>query len=236
VPKKQVRRTEKRILRRPRSAKPADIYELKITLRGSKPPIWRSVAVPSYIRLSDLHKVIQTGFGWDNYHLHQFIVPNVRTKPTREKLVSLEWRGRYERLAMHRDRCVSDPRFELEDIEDERKVRLCELAPAVTSKFIYEYDFGDGWEHEIKVVKIGLPVEGIKYPVCLSGELACPPEDCGGIWGYYEKLEILKNPKQRDYKDILEWMPRGFSPEYFDIGKVNAELAKIWSGKSRLGH
>lgn len=207
---------------------PAQIHELKITLRGSKPPIWRRIAVPSDIRISDLHKVIQIVMGWDNYHLHQFIIPNTQSKPTREELASLDWQARYEKLTMCRDRCWSDPRMEVEGAEDERKVKLCELAPAVKSKFIYEYDFGDGWEHEIKVVKVGPPVEGVNYPVCLAGELACPPDDSGGIWGYYGKLEILKDPKHEDYEDTLEWMGDDFDPERFDLEKVNAALAKLY--------
>lgn len=216
-------------------AHPKQVHELKITLRGSKPPIWRLVAVPSDIRLSDLHCVIQIVMGWDNYHLHQFVARNTKPKPAPEKLRSLGRSGQWEKLAefMRRDRYISDIRFELEDIEDERKVKLAELAPAVKNKFTYEYDFGDGWDHAVEVVKVGPPAEGIKYPVCLDGKYACPPEDCGGIWGYYEKLEILKNPKNKDYKDIREWMPLGFNPERFNLEAINAELAELQSGKSR---
>jgi hypothetical protein len=123
--------------------------------------------------------------------------------------------------------------MEIEGAENERKMKLCELAPAVKSKFIYEYDFGDGWKHEIKTVKIGPPAEGVSYPVCLAGELACPPEDCGGLWGYYNKLEILKNPKHIDYEDTLEWMGDDFDPQRFDIDTINAELAELRNGKRR---
>lgn len=183
-----------------KTAQPAQIYELKIMLRGSKPPIWRRIAVAADMRLSDLHQVIQVVMGWGNYHLHQFVV---------------------------RDRCWSDQRMEVEGAEDERKMRLCELSPAVKSKFIYEYDFGDDWEHEIEVVKIGPPADNVKYPVCLAGKLACPPEDCGGVWGYYEKLEVLKNPKHKDYEELIEWMGKKFDPERFDLEKINAALANL---------
>jgi len=216
------RRTGKQI----KSAQPKQVHELKITLNGSKPPIWRCIAVASDIRLSNLHKVIQTVMGWDNYHLHQFVIPCSRPKPTREYLASLDFQKRYEVLALTRDSCWSDPRMELDGAEDERKVSLQELAPTVGSKLIYEYDFGDGWKYMIEAVKIGPPTEGMKYPVCLSGQLACPPEDCGGIWGYYGKLEILKNPKYGDYEDILEWMGEDCNPEYFNIEEINAKLAK----------
>lgn len=117
--------------------------------------------------------------------------------------------------------------MEVEGTEDERKMRLCELAPAVKSKFIYEYDFGDGWEHDIEVVKIGPPAEGVKYPVCIEGKLACPPEDCGGIWGYYEMLEALKDPKHEQHKEFTEWIGGKFDPERFDLKKINTALAKL---------
>jgi len=204
-----------------------EIYELKITLLGSKPPIWRRIAVPSDMRLSNLHDVIQIVMGWGNYHLHQFVVPNTRPKPMREELASLGWQARYEKLIMHRDRCWSDPRMEVEGAEDESKMKLCEMAPAVKNKFIYEYDFGDGWDHEIKVVKVGPPVEGANYPVCLAGELACPPEDCGGVWGYYEMLDVLKDPQHEGYEELAEWLEDDFDPELFDIEKVNAALTKL---------
>lgn len=217
----------KRIWMRVKPTQPAQVHELKIILRGSKPPIWRRTAVPSDMNLGDLHQVIQVVMGWENYHLHQFVAPNRQPKPTREELASLDWQARYEKLTMCRDRCWSNPRMEVEGAEDERKVKLCELAPAVKSKFIYEYDFGDGWEHEIKVVKVGPPVEGVKYPVCLAGELACPPEDCGGIWGYYEMLEALKDPKHEQHKEFIEWIGGSFDPERFNLNKVNASLAKL---------
>ena len=156
-----------------KTAQPAQIYELKIMLRGSKPPIWRRIAVAADMCLGNLHQVIQVVMGWENYHLHQFVVHNRKPKPTREELASLSWQERYERLKICRERCWSDLRMEVEGAEDERKVMLCELAPAVKSNFIYEYDFGDGWEYQIEVVKISPPAEGVKYPVCLAGELAC---------------------------------------------------------------
>jgi hypothetical protein len=227
MPKEPTIRTGKKIWMRVKPAQPVQVHELKITLHDSKPPIWRRIAVPSNMRLSDLHQVIQVVMGWGNYHLHEFVVGNRQPKPKREELASLNWQERYERLIICRDRCWSDPRMEVEGAEDERKMMLCELAPAVKSKFIYEYDFGDGWEHEIKVVKIGPPAEGVNYPVCLAGKLACPPEDCGGIWGYYDMLEALKDPKHEQHKEFVEWIGRKFDPERFDLEKVNAALAKL---------
>lgn len=203
---------------------PTQIHELKITLCGSKPPIWRRFAVPSDMRLSDLHCVIQIVMGWDNSHLHQFIVSD-RSRKEHRSLGKSGW--------THRERRLSDTRFELEDIENENKVTLNELASAVKGKLIYEYDFGDSWEHLIEIVKIGLPEDKVKYPLCLAGKLACPPDDCGGIWGYYDMLEVLKNPKHKDYEDIRGWMPPGFKPERFNLEAINAELATLRGEKGR---
>lgn len=215
-------------MRKSKTTQPMQVYELKITLCGSKPPIWRSVAVPSDMRLNTLHNVIQIVMGWEDYHLHQFIIPNPQPKPTGQELQELSRRGHWDKLMsrIHRERCLSDPRAELEDAEDERKVKLSELAPAVKNKFIYEYDFGDGWKHLIEVVKIGPPIDGVKYPVCGAGKLACPPEDCGGLDGYYDMLEALKDPKREDYEDVLEWIGEDFDAERFDIDEINAALAK----------
>jgi hypothetical protein len=179
--------------------------------------------------LGDLHNVIQIVMGWDNYHLHQFVVHYRRPKLAKEEISALVQSSQWDKLAlyMRRDRCLSDPRFELEETEDEGKVMLSELAPAVKSKFIYEYDFGDGWEHEITVVKIGPPAEGVKYPVCIAGKLACPPEDCGGIWGYYEMLEAIQDHKHEQHKEFVEWIGGKFDHERFDLKKINAALAKL---------
>jgi len=207
---------------------PLQIYELKITLRNSNPPIWRRIAVAADICLSDLHRVIQVVMGWDDYHLHQFLVSNTRLKLTREELASLDWQARYERLTLCRNRCWSDPQMGIEGAEDEYKMRLCDLVPAVKSKFIYEYDFGDSWNHQIEVVKIGPAAEDVKYPICLGGKLACPPEDCGGFWGYYEMLEVSKNPKHERYEELSYWLGENFDPDRFDLDKINKMLAKLW--------
>jgi hypothetical protein len=180
------------------------------------------------MRLNDLHEVIQIIMGWTNSHLHQFIVPDLRPKPTSNEIRLLGQGGPRDKLAgrMQRERRLSDPQMEVEGAEDEGKVKLSELAPAVKSKFIYEYDFGDSWGHLIEVVKIGPPDEGVKYPMCIAGKLACPPEDCGGLGGYYNMLKTLKDPKREDYEDMLEWIDEDFDPERFDIEDINAALTR----------
>jgi hypothetical protein len=174
------------------------IYQLKITLEAIRPPIWRRVQVPGTILLPHLHRLIQAVMGWDDAHLHAFQVG---------------------------DTSYGQPDSELDDwMQDERRIRLAQIAPAEKSKFRYEYDFGDDWRHMVVVEKI-LPVAvGQIYPVCLAGKRACPPEDCGGPWGYPEFLEAISNPKHEQHDELLEWIGGEFDPEAFDMAAVNGEL------------
>lgn len=182
---------------------PAKIYVLKITLKRSKPPIWRRVAVPSDIKLSDLHDVIQTVMGWHNCHLHQFAARDGRRFGS------------------------SDPDFGLEDVYDEQRYRLHDIAEGKGARFDYEYDFGDGWEHRIEVVKAGPPERDVAYPVCLAGKCACPPEDCGGIWGYYDMLKALEDPRHEMHQTYREWLSRDFDPDVFECQAVNGLLGRV---------
>lgn len=174
------------------------VYQIKIKLKGTKPPIWRRVQVLDNINLSDLHILIQTVMGWDNYHLHQFDIY-----------------GEY----------YSDPEMlDYDYVKNENKFKLSKFKFREKDKFIYEYDFGDFWEHEILIEKI-LPVDNnVKYPICIGGKLACPPEDCGGIWGYYELLNTISNPENEGYEDMIEWLGYDFDPVYFSIEETNIYL------------
>ena len=183
---------------------PKKVYQMKVTLQESRPPIWRRVLVPGEATLGTLHWIIQAAMGWQNSHLHQFII---RT-------------GRHEDY-------YADPEFELDDAEDEGAVKLEQLFPRAPARFYYEYDFGDGWHHLIQIEKVLPPSEGQIYPRCLAGALACPLEDSGGIYGYYDKLEILRDPKHEEHVDIRDWVGEEFDPEAFDLGTVNRELAGI---------
>jgi len=129
------------------------IYQMKVTLKNIQPPIWRRFQVPGRISLKKLHRIIQTLMPWDGYHLHQFIIDGV-------------------------DYGEPDPEGDLSELKDDRYARLNKVVPAAPDRFIYEYDFGDGWEHEILVEKVLPPEEGVRYPICLAGKRACPPEDC----------------------------------------------------------
>lgn len=188
-------------MRTPKKPETKTIHQLKITLKGSKPPIWRRIQVASDISLAKLHTIIQIGMGWTDSHLHQFIVGET-------------YYGE------------PDPSWDAE-VEDEETARLSQIAPNPKGKLTYEYDFGDSWEHEILVEKV-LPAKvGTRYPVCLAGKRACPPEDCGGVWGYAEFLKAIRDPKHPEHEDMVGWIGGHFDPEAFDLQAVNRELKRI---------
>ncbi len=178
-------------------------FQLKAVLADSDPPIWRRIQVPGKATLSFLHRVLQDAMGWENCHLHEFKIKGIS----------------YGSVAEGDDPFALDMRadkgFLLEDV----------LSESVKS-FQYIYDFGDDWVHEITVEKRGLAEAGATYPVCLGGDRACPPEDCGGIDGYYANLEILKDMKHPDYEDVKEWMGR-HDPARFNSELVNVRLKRL---------
>jgi hypothetical protein len=177
------------------------IYQIKVTLRDSKPPIWRRIQVGSDISLYKLHQILQAVMGWSGYHLHQFIIGG-------------EYYGE------------PHPDYDFEMI-DEKKVKLSEVVFGAKDKFIYEYDFGDSWEHEITIEKVFPPEAGVHYPVCLTGKRACPPDDCGGVWGYEGFLEAIRNPDHPEHDDMLEWIGGSFDPEEFNLDEINQRLKHI---------
>jgi hypothetical protein len=180
------------------------IYQLKITLLGIKPPIWRRFYVPGDMNLAKLHHVIQCIMGWEESHMHQFKVGKTYYGMT-----------------------YPDDFDGMPETRDERKARLNELVSRPKAKFIYEYDFGDSWEHEVVLEKVLPPEPGTKYPVCLEGKRACPPEDCGGVWGYAELLETIQDPNHPEHDDMMEWLGEGFEPERFDVEAVNKALRRL---------
>ena len=185
----------------------APIYQLQIVLLGAKPLIWRRLQVPGDANLGWLHAVIQVAMGWTNSHLHHFLTSDARYADPRH---------------------IEDTGFGGEPDQDEAKAKLVQIAPHEGAQFGHEYDFGDSWEHEITVAKI-LPSEtaAATTALCLDGAGACPPEDCGGIWGYAELLKTLKNPKHPDYKTMKEWLGRPFDAKAFDVAKTNLWLRKL---------
>ena len=180
-----------------------NVYQTHISLKNSKPRIWRRLLIPSDLLLSDFNKIIQTSMGWTNSHLHQFIKDNIFYMPKNPD---------------------DDLWYEFNNV-DYGEIRISELLEYENDKIEYEYDFGDGWMHEIKLEKILPPERNIGLPVCLKGKMNCPPEDCGGLGGFYNMLEILKDPDHEEYESYLEWLGEGYDPEYFNIEEIN-ELLK----------
>ena len=189
---------------------PQGRYQIKVTLGGIRPPIWRRLIVPAGIELADLHFVIQKAMGWYDGHLHAFETAMGTYGPADDIYTGFE---SYEGLTLNI------------------------LMQKPKHKIGYSYDFGDGWEHEILLEKV-LPAErgasssGVGAPdvrqlQCIKGKRACPPEDCGGVGGYYMLLEALKNPEQEDNADLLEWVGGDYDPEAFDVEGVNRQLASL---------
>jgi hypothetical protein len=181
------------------AGKPKMIYRFRITLSGIEPAIWRLIEVPD-CTLGQLHEVLQVVMDWGSCHLYQFIV-----------------NGKYFGEATNDD-------LDLE-VEDEDGIRLTDI---FTSKdplrIVYEYDFGDGWQHEIILEKILEPEPNVAYPRCIDGARACPPEDVGGILGYAEFLEAINDPNDAEHDEKLEWVGGEFDPEKFSVDEVNKEL------------
>lgn len=180
------------------------LYQLKITLMYSDPAIWRRVVVPANFKLDRLHQFIQRVMPWTDSHLHQFIVG----------------RTCYGR---------PDPEFADKGSEtlNEKHYTIADIAPGAKKKFIYEYDFGDGWEHEIVVEKVLPPDAGFKRVICVAGENACPPDDCGGIGGYYEMLKIIADPKHPDHGHMKEWLGGERDLARFDLDETNDALKRF---------
>ena len=188
---------------RPASLPAGDIYQLKITLRGvSKPPVWRRIAVPAGLTLDLLHEVIQQAMGWEDGHMHVFSTP----------------RGDYG---------IRDPEL---GHADEGKVTLAQVLARPGARMSYTYDFGDDWEHDIVLEKV-LPPDPAAGLSCLAGKGACPPEDCGGAWGYASLKEALADPDYEEHEDLLDWLgldsAADFDPTDFRLDEVNARLSQL---------
>jgi hypothetical protein len=177
--------------------KPADtdVLSLKVTLRHIRPPIWRRILVPRSMTLAELHRAIQVVMGWHDAHLHVFNVS---------------------------DREYSDPAM-MPDAANEARVTLNSVAKSAT-RFTYTYDFGDDWEHDILIEKTLPKAAPSAYPACVAGKRNCPPEDCGGPWGYAELLTILADPNHPEHEERVEWIGDEFDPEDFSVPYADVVL------------
>jgi Plasmid pRiA4b ORF-3-like protein len=185
--------------------KSRQIYQIKVTLLYTEPPIWRRLLVPANLTLEQLHNVLQIAMGWENCHMHDFRIGQQRYG-TPDPL----------ELAFGGPRTAS-----------ERTARLFNVLDRVGSKAAYTYDFGDSWEHRITVEKLLAPQPGRAYPACLAGERQGPPEDCGGIPGFYNLLEAIGDPEHEDHDERLEWLGGDFDPDAFSVDEVNRQLERL---------
>jgi hypothetical protein len=174
-------------------------YRLKVTLRGSRPPIWRRLEVDGGLTLAQLHHVLQLVMGWTDSHLHQF-----RHGTT--------YYGQ------------PDPEMGMER-ENERRVVLQQVLRRPKERMVYEYDFGDGWEHDILLEAIAETGTSKVTTRVLAGKRACPPEDVGGIGGYYRFLEAIQDPKHPEHGELLEW-GGPFDPDAFELDEINRYFEK----------
>jgi hypothetical protein len=207
-------------------------YQLKVTLKAVRPPVWRRVVVPGAFCLDELHWVIQFAMGWTNSHLHQFVVKAPVESPTPAELRRMMTSRDFSALggpAMRGERIFTDLSTAdgLGDGEDETRIRLDQIAPAEKAKFRYDYDFGDGWEHDVLVEKITPRDPSVTYPRCLGGKRNCPPEDCGGPWGYADLLDAIADPSHERHAELKEWLGDDFDPERFDLDAVNAAFDDV---------
>ena len=173
---------------------------MRITLKEVTPTVWRRLLVPGGVRLARLHDMFQAGMGWTDSHLHMFRIGD----------------------AIYGSQIDDFPEDEL----DERTVTVAGVLRG-RRRFLYEYDFGDSWEHEVVVEDVATAALGLKFAVCVDGQNACPPEDCGGPGGYADLLAVLADPTHDEYEHLLGWVGGPFDPEAFSLAETNIALQRV---------
>lgn len=184
-----------------------EVCTLRIELCGSDPLIWRQVEVPTSLTLKALHEVIQAAMGWLGYHLWEFAIGERRFG-----------------LPMDED-WGTEPRTEA------AKIRLREVLTPRKTTFTYLYDFGDDWEHRLVLTNVRQGEPGVGYPRYIAGEGNAPPEDCGGIAGFYEKLDIIADPAHPDHVEVVEWLG-DYDPDVIDEMQIRISLGSIAKPRS----
>jgi hypothetical protein len=176
------------------------VFQLRVQLVGVHPVVWRRVLVPGSVRLSKLSEMLIAAMGWENSHLHAFEVGG-------------------KRFGMNFDEY---PEGEI----DEKGVTVLQ-ALRDERRFDFEYDFGDGWKHEVVVEELTWSYYGLKFAVCVDGQNACPPEDVGGVPGYAYFLDAITDPEHEEHDSYLEWVGGSFDPTEFELGAANAACQKV---------
>jgi hypothetical protein len=179
-----------------------EIYRVHVSLREIEPAIWRRIELSSQTTLKQLHRILQITMGWENYHLHEYIFDGRRYG-------------------------TADPAYDgTGEIIRETGVRLATVLPEPGAEILYVYDFGDYWQHDVRLEAVFLAESGIKYPRLLDGARSCPPQNCGGAGGYADLLEILPDPTHEEFEHMREWAGPRFDAEVFSVDASNERLQK----------
>jgi hypothetical protein len=173
------------------------VHVLRVSLRDVEPEVWRRLAVKSDTPLPRLALLLEKAMGWGGYHMHVFDVGGVM---------------------------FGVPDEDFDNVINEKAAKLHHVLPSVGTSLRWDYDFGDGWEHDVVVAAIESPADDQRYPVCLEGARACPPEDCGGPPGYEHLLAVLADPTDPEHGELSEWIPPGFDAAAFDLAAANRRL------------
>jgi hypothetical protein len=191
---------EKKVKTRPKVSD-KESYVFDIEIMNIEPRIWRRLEIPASTTLDQLAYIILVMFGWDGGHLHEFTI------------------GKKDYGMKETDEYGTD-------LIDEKDVKLSEFGPAALKRFRFDYDFGDGWQHDIKLKSSGTLKGSEPYPVCTGGARHAPPDDCGAEPGYYKILEALKNKADptEEQKELLVWLGDNYDPEEFNVMEINAEI------------
>jgi hypothetical protein len=179
---------------------PRQIFQVKVTLADVLPEVWRRVELPGAYTLDRVHRVVQHAMGWRDYHLHSFEVDGVQYGEP-------------------------DPDGELA-VRDELDVRLDAVAHKGT-RLLYTYDFGDWWEHDLVVEDVFAAEPDERYPRCVAGRRACPPEDVGGVFGYAELLVALHEADHPQHAELRSWVGTEFDPGAFDPARATTLLRRL---------
>jgi hypothetical protein len=183
------------------------ICQFRVFLQGVEPQIWRRLLVPDGFTLAKLHTIIQVAMGWQDCHLHEFSLGELR----------------YGRPDYDEDPALLD----------ERKIRLRDFDLSSRDRIGYLYDFGDDWEHVLILEEKQVPDVGTLYPACVAGERAAPPEDVGGSYGYEDFLIALSDPRHEEHQQMIDWIGGRFDPETFDLNRVNRRLRQRFRPRKR---